>query len=226
MLKFLSTKGKAITVFVFSLCFLGFFILSSLVATQICQKWYGLAVGIALMLLAIPFHRLGKKKPWGYVVSFALNAIGAGFVVSAYYLKIEAVLALFPLLIAAIPAAAILLLVYLMLQSFSKTKTVTLTIAAILNGLLTIATMVLWIIYGDVTYSFAFFCSLISLFYLCVFGITVNHDDRSVFRDISFGSFGSLIIIAVVVIFVISEGEALDGLDFGGSDGSKKSKKR
>jgi hypothetical protein len=67
---------------------------------------------------------------------------------------------------------------------------------------------------------------LISLFYLCVFGITINHDDRSVFRDISFGGFGSLIIIAVVVIFIISEGEALDGLDFGGGDGSKKSKKR
>ncbi len=226
MLNYLNTKAKPFVVFVFSLSSLVLFILSSLFATQICQKWYGLAIGIAMMIIAIPFHCKGKKKLWGYTASFAINSIASGFIVSAYYLKYKIVLDIFSLFIGAISAAAILFLVYLMLQSFKKTKKVTVIVAAIINTVLTVSATVLWIIYGNLVFSFGFFCSLISLFYLCVFGITINHDERSVFRDISFGSFGSLIIIAVVVIFILSGGEGiLDGLDFGGGNGKKKGKK-
>jgi len=120
-----------------------------------------------------------------------------------------------------------LLLVYLMLQTFNKTKKVTVTVACIVNGAVTVALTVFWITYGWLIFSFGFFCSLISFFYLCVFGITVNHDERSVLRDISFGSFGSFIIITVVVIFILSEGEILEGLDgFDVGVGSSKSKKK
>ena len=223
MLNYLNTKAKAFVVFVFSLSFMGIFLLSSLLATQIFQKWYGLAAGIVMMIIAIPFHCKGKKKARGYLASFVINAIASGFVVSAYYLKSKIVLDIYHLLIGVIPACTIIFLVYLMLQSFNKTKRVTITVAAIVNAVLTISAIVLWIIYGNVVFSFGFFCSLISFFCLCVFGITINHDERSVFRDISFGSFGSFIIISVVVIFIISEGEILDGLDF--SDSDKKGRK-
>ena len=76
---------------VFSLTFMGIFVLSSLLATQICQKWYGLAIGIVMMIIAIPFHCNGKKVPWGYLASFLINSIASGFVVSAYYIKNEMV---------------------------------------------------------------------------------------------------------------------------------------
>lgn len=226
MLNYLNTKAKAFVVFVFSLSFMGVFVLSSLFATQICLKWYGLAIGIVMMIIAIPFHCKGKKVLWGYLASFIINSVASGFIVSAYYLKNQTVLNIYELLIGAIPAAAIVFLVYLMLQSFNKTKKVTITVAVIINAILTISAMFFWIMHGNVVFSFGFFCSLISFFYLCVFGITINHDERSVFRDISFGSFGSLIIISVVVIFILSEGEILDGLDIGGGDGGKKSKKK
>ena len=226
MLNFLNAKAKAFVVFVFSLSFMGIFMLSSLFATQICQKWYGLAIGIFMMIIAIPFHWNGKKMPWGYLASFIINSVASGFVVSAYYIKNQAVLNIYELLIATIPAAAIVFLVYLMLQNFNKAKKITITVAGIINAVLTITAIVFWIMHGNVVFSFGFFCSLISFFYLCVFGITINHDERSVFRDVSFGSFGSFIIISVVVIFILSEGEILDGLDFGGGEGGKKSKKK
>ncbi len=226
MLNYLNTKAKAFVVFVFSLSFIVIFVLSSLFATQICQKWYGLAIGIVMMIIAIPFHCKGKKFPWGYLASFLINSVASGFVVSAYYIKSEMVLDICSLIIGAIPAAAIIFLVYLMLQSFNKTKKVTITVAAIINTVLTITAIVFWIMHGNVVFSFGFFCSLISFFYLCVFGITINHEERFVLRDISFGSFGSFIIISVVVIFILSEGEVLDGLDFGGTDSSKKNKKK
>ena len=178
------------------------------------------------MIVAIPFHCKGKKMLWGYLASFIINSVASGFVVSAYYLKREIVLDIYNLLIGAIPASAIVFLVHLMLQSFNKTKKVTITVAAIINAVLTITAIVFWIMHGNVVFSFGFFCSLISFFYLCVFGITINHDERAVLRDISFGSFGSFIIISVVVIFILSEGEILDGLDFGSGNGSKKCKKK
>lgn len=222
ILQFLNTKAKAFVVFLFSLISLGLFILSTLFATAVCQKWHGLAIGIGLMLLAIPFHCIGKKFKWGYLLSFLANAIANGFSVSAYFITQNIPLDLYSLLLAIIPAAGILLLVYFMLQTFHKTKKVTVTVACILNALLTIAFLVFWIMEGNIIFSFGFFSSLISFFYLCVFGITINHDERSVLRDISFGSFGSFIILTVVVIFILSEGEILEGFDLSGDSSDKK----
>ena len=225
MLKYLNTKAKAFVVFVFLIIYLGVFILSSLWDTQICQAWSGLVIGIVMMVIAIPFHCIGKNKLWCYLTSIIINSVASGFIVSAYYITSKIAIDIFSLFIGAIPAVAIIFLVYLMLQTFSKTKKATIIIASIINSALTISATVLWIMYGNVIFSFGFFCSLISFFYLCVFGITINHDERSVFRDISFGSFGSLIIIAVVVIFIISEGDIFDGFDFGGDGSDRKSKK-
>lgn len=213
ILNFLNTKAKAFVVFLFSLIALVLFILSTLVATAICKESYGLIIGIALMILAILLHCAGKKHYWGYLSSFLINAIANGFSVSAYYFSANIEMDLYHLFFAVIPAVGILFLVYVMLQTFHKTKRVTVTIACIVNALLILTLMVLWIMHGYVIFSFGFFCSLISFFYLCVFGITINHDERSVLRDISFGSFGSFIILTVVVIFILSEGEILDGFD-------------
>lgn len=226
MLNCLNTKAKAFVVFVFSLSFMEIFVLSSLFATQVCQKWYGLAIGIVMTVIAIPFHCKGKKTLWGYLASFIINSLASGFVVSAYYLKAEIVLDVYSMIVGAIPAAAIVFVTFLILQSFSKTKKVTVTVAVILNIILTVTEMVLWIRHGDVVFSFGFFCSLISFFYLCVYAVTINHDERSVFRDVSFGGFGAFIIIAVVVLFILSEGEILEGMDVGGGDTAKKSKSK
>ena len=67
----------------------------------------------------------------------------------------------------------------------------------------------LWIVEENLILSFGFFSSLITLFYIMVMGISLNNTERKVLRDISFGSFGSFIIITIVVLCIISEGDAL-----------------
>lgn len=226
MITFFTSKARAFTVFVFTLAYLGIFILSTITPTIIINTGGIIIAGIWLMLFAIPFHWFGKKFPAFYLASVALNAIAAGFSVSEYFIHIETKPEIAHLLVGALPAVAILLAVYLMLQVFSKTKKITVTVACILNALITVGLTVLWIINGHTIFSFGFFCSLISFFFLCVFGITINHDERSVLRDISFGGFGSFIIVTVVVIFILSEGEILDGMDvLDIGDGKKKTKK-
>jgi hypothetical protein len=221
---FINTKAKAFVVFLFSAVSLGIFVFSTQFAVILCSKWYGLIVGISLMILAIPLHILAKKLPILYVVSFLVNFIGCGFSVSAYYLTKDLSLSLFELTIAMIPAGAILTLIYLMLQIYSKTKKVTISIAAIINFILLVVVIIYWIRTGDTSFSFGFFCLLISLFHIGVFGVTINHDERPVLRDISYGSFGSFVILTVVVIVILSEGDALEAFvpDIGG--GKKKVK--
>lgn len=226
IINFLNSKGKPFVVFLSSLISIGLFIISTLFANLICQEWYGLIVGIILMILAIPFHILGKKNKIGYLISVLLNSIGCGFSTSAYYIEYDVSVNLYNMIISAVPAAAVLLLVYLMLQIFCKTKKVTVSIAVAVNIIMLISSVVFWIINSAEFFSFCFFCLLISLFYLCVFGITINHDERSALRDISFGSFGSFIILTIVVIVIISEGDIFDGFDFSGGGGNKKRKKK
>lgn len=211
----LNNKEKPFVVFFFSLIAIGIFILITLFANFVCHKWYGLIVGVLLMLSAIPFHIFGKKNKIGYFISFFLNTVGSGFSASGYYVRMDVSVNLYQMILSAVPAIVVLFLVYIMFQNFHKAKKMTVGVGATINILLLVVSVVLWIINNAGFFSFCFFCLLISLFYLCVFGITLNHEERFVLRDISFGSFGSFIIITVVVIFILSEGEILENLDFG-----------
>lgn len=206
-----------------SLCIFPF---ATLAATRIFKQWYGIFVGVVLMILAIQFHRIGKKRPWGYVVGCILNFIGNGLSVSALYLCREIELHLVPLLTAILPAVGILL-VFFLLSHFSRIPKRPLCVAAvILNIVLLVASVVLWIRCGDMPFSFGFFSLLISLIFFFVFSATVEGTSGSVFRYISFGSFGVWIILTVVVLVILSDGELLDGFDgLFGSGGNKAKKK-
>lgn len=221
-----NTKSKVFIVFLFSIASLGILALSTQVAVVLCSKWYGIIVGICLMILAIPLHILAKRWMFLYAFSFLVNFIGCGFSVSAYYLTNGIAINLFELIVATIPAVAILVLIYLMLGIYSKTKRTTLSIAAVLNFALLVAAVVFWIRTGGTFFSFGFFCLLVSMFSICVFGVTINHDERPVLRDISYGSFGSFVILTIVVIVILSEGDALEISDLGieGLDRKKKQK--
>lgn len=224
VLNFIDRKCKAIVVFIFSMIAIGLFIVSTLFAMSVCNGGQSFITGIALMVLAIPFHIFGKKSPISYLVSFAINTVASGFSVSSYYLVKDISVDLVSVVFSMVPAVAVLTLVYLMLQIFSKTKKVTVTVAVIVDLILIIMETVLWVKYDMVLFSFGFFALLIALFYLGVFGITINHEERPVLRDISFGSFGSFIILTVVVVVILSEGDLLDGadFDFGGERKKKK----
>jgi transposase len=80
------------------------------------------------------------------------------------------------------------------------------------------------IILTDITY--LYYGPNRTVFYLCVFGVTVGYDERSVWRDVSYGSFGTFVIVTVVVIVVLSGGDVLDGAGLDVDIGGKEKKKR
>ncbi|MHB8962887.1 MAG: hypothetical protein ACYC5K_07005 [Saccharofermentanales bacterium] len=221
---FINTKAKTYIVFLFSVAALAILAFSTQVAYIFCEKANGLTVGVTFMIAAIPLHILGKKYSISYIFSFLLNFIACGFSVSAFYLTKDLSLNLSQLFIATIPSGAILVLIYLMLQTYSKTKKVTLSIGTTVNFALLVVAVVYWIRTGETFFSFGFFSLLVSLFFICIFGITINHDERSVLKDISYGSFGSFVILTIVVIVILSEGDILELGDLGIDGGSRKKK--
>lgn len=230
MLAYLNTKAKPFVVFLFALLSVVIMIASTYAAdVLICGfenvAYVGLAISLFLMLLAIPFHSFAKQHNLGYVISWLLNAVGVGAAVATYYISTETSVQLYQLVFASIPSAALLVFVYLMLQVFSKTKKQTLLIATLLLLVFAVISVVEWIKTGSVMYSFRFFALLETAIELCVFGVTVNHDERSVLRDISFGGFGALIITVIVVAVILSEGDVVELGDLDIEVKSKKEKK-
>ena len=222
--KQIDTNLKPIIVFLSFLVALGIFVFSTLFATSVCTKWYGLLIGVALMLVAIPIHCQGEKSKVCYVLSFLVNSVANGFSLSAFYNDQNEALNVGEMLKACVLPIALLFVVFLLVQLFPEIKKYICISGVVIGCVMLVAFIVLSVKQGGVFFSFGFFAILLSLFSHCVMGVTANNK-RDGLRDISFGSFGAFIIISIVVLFVISDGEILEGFDVGGGESSKKSKR-
>lgn len=219
-------KGKSFIVFLFTIVAYFLFVLSTVFAVSVCKEWYGLLIGAILMVIAVPAHILAKKSKLLYILSFALNTVGSGFAASAYYL--EKGLNIIPesMFLPMLIPASVSFVTYLLIRIFPKIKKIVLTVSIIGTFLMLIAFAVLWIKNGYEFYSFAFFYTVFTMFYVIVNAVTVSYNENVVFRDVSLGSFGIFIIVALVVLFIITEGDILDGIfDFGTVDVGKKGNK-
>lgn len=222
--KQINTNLKPAIVFLSSLVATGIFIFSTLFATSVCTKWYGLLIGVALMLVAIPIHCQGEKSKVCYVLSFLVNSVANGFSLSAFYNDQNEALNVSEMLKACVLPIALLFVVFLLVQLFPGIKKYICISGVVIGSIMLVVFIVLSVRQGGVIYSFGFFSTLLSLFYHCVMGVTANNK-RDGLRDISFGSFGAFIIISIVVLFVISDGELLEAFDISGGESGKKSKK-
>ena len=98
----------------------------------------------------------------------------------------------------------------------------------ILVFILTVLSLVYWLGEETVTakYSTCFFSFLIAIYYIFVFEISVNNENRKLLRDISYANFGTYVIITFVALIVISSGEVLEGVFDGIGGGSVEGKNK
>lgn len=224
------TRAKTFVVFLSSLAALAVFVLATRWAVFFSAQWYGLIVGVLLMVVAIPLHMRGKRRQSFYVYSFLANLVGCGFSASAFYLTEGFdTLGMGPLLLGTVPALILLTLLYLVLHVAPQTKCLTLSFAIILVLALCIG-LLSQLPYAEtlsyyISFSFGAFSLLIALFSISVFAITVNRKKAPVLKQISLCSFGAFAALSFLILIILSEGEILSGLDFGGS-GNKRPKKK
>ena len=216
-------ERKAFVVFIFSAIGLGIMTITAFTSTVIISSWVVIIVGLVFMLLAIPMHILARKQSNLYLLSFLFNSIGTGFSVSTYYAANHQTIELFQMLFAVLLAMTISFFTHAYLNKYPMHKKRVIIIVTILILVLCTIDIFFWINTHLTAFSFGFFSLLFTLFYTAVFGITINKD-RPVLRDISFGSFGSFIILTVVIVGILTDGVLIDGFDIGG-DGKKKERK-
>lgn len=237
---FFQTKYRAPVIFIVATLTTALFTFCTHLCALHVPEWYGLLVGGALTLLAIPFHLLGSRSSPAYLLPFLLNTAGMGFCAGAYYTTSGVCAAyshLFPVTV--IPLALVLILA-LFLIALPQHKEPIVAVFIILEIGLIITAGVFWGIRGGDFYAFALFSLAISLFYTAVCALTVGEPERRFARDISFGSFGAFLLVgavALIAVVAVAGGDGCDcdcdcsdgcdcsGCDCGGS-GDKKQRKK
>ncbi len=180
--------------------------------------WYGVIFGVTLMLAAIPLHRAGKRWKPLYLLALLFNGFGNGFSLSALYIHAKLNPDILSNLPGMIPAACVLTLCVLLLWLLSERK----DLAVILSAIAALAALVLCVVLMIRTsgaaapqWRFAFFAALLAAVFLLPMGQLAARPERSVLRDSSLAGFGAFVLITLVVVLLLSEGEVLDGLDIG-----------
>ncbi len=222
---FLQNKGRSLCVFLFAAAALVCFVPATLAATVLLSRWGGLIAGGCLMLLAIPAHRLGKYHKIGYAIAYLLNTLGNGCSVAALYSLKGVSLSPSSMWRAILPAVAALLIACVVLLILPQIKGRFITVFCVCCILAAIVLFVLWACGHSYFFGYAAFALLVAFYYLCVMEITVGHTERSCLRDISFGGFGSFVILTVVVLIILSDGDVLDGLELGEGFGGRRKRK-
>ena len=183
--------------------------------------WWGVILGVAMMILSIFCHRAGKRHAAWYLLSLFLNGCGDGFSLSALYIHKHLVASAQTNLPGVIPAACALLLSCVLLLLLSKRK----RLAAILAALCALSSLIYSFGSNAPFWVFACFASLLGAVFLIPMVRLTGHPERGALRQSSFAGFGAFVLITIVVVFLLSEGEILDGLDFGDVfSGGKKNK--
>lgn len=199
----IKTTPKQISLVTFSLTALVVVMLSTLVSNIFGYSWYGLVSAAVMVTISVLLHIVAKTKPILYLFSFAINSVAVGRALSAYYLTFGEKPPVSDLVVFSLPAAAILIFVGIMLTLDKKTKNVTLVLAMLVNICMLAWFLVMWISSADTGFSYGFFALVLSLGYLCAFGVSVGHDERPVLRDISFASFSIIVSAVVAAVFLL-----------------------
>lgn len=186
-------------------------------------EWLALIAAAAVMLAAIPVHRMGlrgsdlhKRRPWCWVISRLMNSVSGGLAAAALYIHLAQTAETLPMLRTMLPGFAVMCAASLLVACFPGGKKPILCLAAVAAVTLIVLQFVRQ---GTWSAVFGLLTALCDLFALW---LTAGCEHRPVLRDVSLGSFGAALLIGFVALAVISDGEALEGLDglgdIGGGD--------
>lgn len=172
------------------------------------KNYFGLITGLGLMIISIPIHLLGKRFSIFYFFSYLFNSIGVGLSISTYYRINELNPSDKSLLITSLICFSIILIISL-LTRHHKIKPYAKLIVSLLILTLFITSIFLWVINDKAIYSLLFYFLNISYFYMvCI--ITASLNITSLLRKISILSFGTFLVVSIIVLIIISEGDGIE----------------
>jgi|GEM_PF-1335269 len=208
------------------LSYLLFFASGLIAGTKLLFPWMPLVIGGGFFIVAIGFliGAAKKKGKWGLVIASVIaGGIGCGLSASAYYIHINvfSLVSLSVLLDRLLMSAGLSVGFYLLYSlslnlRFLEKHIKIYTYPVMISGLITLG--ILWGVKDSIFYSLLFFFFLLVVLFIFPL-IIVAKDGKELVLHIAFAALGAFLLVTVIVLIVISEGDGFD-LDFGGGSGS------
>lgn len=166
--------------------------------------------------------------PWSKLLSYGLNAVGSGLAVGVL-MGVKGILPAIPLGQGMLPALILGLLFWILLAVVDHWPGIQTLIFVLLSVALLILGIVIWTRHVPLIG-----CAMVfSALFLLPYPIAVNaamDNPKEMFSYLSLSGFGAFVLILIGVLFVLTEGEILDGLDgfdgFGGEGIGRKKRHR
>lgn len=184
------------------------------------NKYVGVGIGGGILIISFAlymiFHKHKKFGAW-YVLFYLASAIGGGLAISSLYVY----LGIEPKVLHSIcvwVAYVILFLIYCLLTNitlFKRFPRICLTI----YGLIVLAGGIVGMIYlSPMIFSLALMLFILFMSYLATL-LTRSSNCNEHIHNLTLISFTGLLIIVIVVLIVISQGEGMDGFDISSGNG-------
>lgn len=210
-------RVRALAVLGTSLAAMVLIALTAPLLTRIGNQWATLILAAVMMLAAVPVYivagKHGREKTWLWGLCVLMNTVSSSLSVAAFYLHAECAVQAWPLLQGMSPATSVTALAALLLMLCPKQKKPALILAGLLAAVLVVLSLLPAVWPAQPQRSAMLFGTLTAVFYLVADGLTMGRGDRPLLRDLSFGSFGAGLLVGLVVLVIISEGDALDFFD-------------
>lgn len=187
---------------------------------KIAGKYEALIIGVVLVVINVVIYQMGKTNRLLYLVATIINYTATGFSIFTYYNYKEITLS-FNVVASALGVGVLYFLLFLILNQIKEIKHWAIIVMLIIISITT--TAALWISIGSTFYSLLFFVLFISYFNIIAYRLIKTDDEID--KYVAFSSFGAYLLVSLVVLFVLSEGEILEGATvITGSGKNKKTK--
>lgn len=217
MLKYRNNGIKPLLISLYS-CISLLIILGAVFLGRYLLTWEleGVIYTFCLACIAIPIHIIAKNHEPLYVVSLIMNSVGIGLGISSYYAHGKIPLDIIQMVFSLLAVMLLIAVMCLLLYRFKDSKKLILIVFGVIAAILTVLSIVFWVINGAIFFSFGFFCLIEALVWVYVCALTVNVNKRHILRDISFGGFGIAILVGVTVLSLVTEDDC--GLEVFGEE--------
>lgn len=174
--------------------------------SSLSEKFHSLIIGFSFMLLAIPSHILGKRLSLFYFSAIILNSLGVGFFITSYYHHIEYSLNLYEYIVPLSISIGILVL-FGLITSFNAVRRYSKIITVFLIAILFVLTLIIWLSNDAFTGLTFYYFNIVYFFMIAM--ISASNDIRDLSKEISLAMFGAFILVSIIVLIIITEGEVI-----------------
>lgn len=206
---------KKMMIFLYAI--IGFFVMSVSIHLGFTylvdmNKWSGLIIGVLFMLVSAVIYFQADNIPLLYILSFILNMIGVGLSITAYYIFKAYALNLEDYLTAILNGLGLILLFSILTYVKSIKRHIKVILSLVVLAFF-IGSLILWLRVDTFT-GLSFYFLNVSYFYLIAI-MSKNESSVDLMKEMSIVSFGAFFTISFIVLVIISEGEALEGVGEG-----------